>query len=88
MEGDSSLSVGQARRGDSSRGKTGGEWEDGGEGGKERPAGRAKLGEGGEEQAARHRPVRRASGVGSGRENEEKVEVRKMGRGYGWGTTR
>lgn len=59
-----------------------------GGGGVKRPAGQAKLREGGEEQAARHRPVRRASGVGSGRENEEKVEVRKMGRGYGWGTTR
>lgn len=44
--------------------KTGGEWEDGGEGGKERPAGQAKLREGGEEQAARHRPVR--TGVWSG----------------------
>lgn len=27
-------------------------------------------------------------GLAGWRENEEKVEVRKMGRGYGWGTTR
>lgn len=50
-----------SRSGESSRveAKTG-EWENGGRGGKERPAGQAKLREGGEEQAARHRPVRRA----------------------------
>lgn len=78
--------VGQVSRGES-RQKTGGE------GGKERDQqwAKAKLREGGRrgDRAARHRPVRRARlGVGSGRENEEKVEVRKVGRGYGWGTTR
>ena len=79
MEGDSSLfKSGQARRNESSRGGTG-EWEVGGEGVKRvqqaQPIWEAQSSEEG-------------SSLGSGRENEENVEVRKMGRGYGWGTAR